>query len=157
VDFVRGCCSKSSDEEEDDEEAPQEPVKAKRGRPVERKDAEGEKDRARKTANLARRREDRKSVGRPASVRVSSEDSGYRGSARENDRRHELKVETEIVQNVSNAKMGDKVGQSAYLAAFALKRGKEKLEGPLTTGRLTEEEIKTVAKQHENTKKRLRI
>ena len=57
MDFVRGCCSKSSDEEEDDEEAPQEPVKAKRGRSVERKDADGEKDRARKTANLARRPE----------------------------------------------------------------------------------------------------
>ena len=132
-----------------EEEAPQVPVKAKRGRPIKFEDEATAKQRERKRANLAQKREERNPVGRP----VVRADRGYTFSSRENERRRQLKVEKEIVNNVSDMKLGDKAGQSAYLAALELKRGKEELQEPMTSGMQTEEEIRNVSKYHESSKK----
>jgi len=64
----------------------------------------------------------------------------------------ELKIEKKIVEETASRRMDDREGQTAFIAALGLKRGKEKLKGPMTSMMKTPEEISEIAQLHKNTK-----
>ena len=112
-----------------------------RGRPIKHWDAKGTTIREQARANAARSPEDRNPVGR----KRKEDERVYA-------RRLELKIEKEIVEETASRRMDEREGQKAFIAALGLKRGKEKLKGPMTSMMKTPEEISEIAQLHKNTR-----
>jgi hypothetical protein len=114
-------------------------VKRKRGRPIERHDPDGAKDRARKAANQALPQAERNPVGRQPST-----DRKY-------VRRRERQAEDDVVDQVGACRMDDPEAPGKFIAALACKRGRQKL-GQLGMGKRlkTEQEIAEMAQVHAN-------